>query len=88
MAGDLTALEYTRHASKALSERIIPKEWVERAIGEPQLRIPDPGDPEIERFFRPIPEHGNRVLKVAVNTNATLWRFDSAFFDRDMRGKL
>lgn len=48
----------------------------------------DPEDPEIERFYLAIPENGNRVLRVAANTNVTPWRVVSAFFDRDMRGKL
>ena len=52
------------------------------------LRTADPNDPEVERFFRRIPEHGNRVLRVAVNTRVAPWRVVSVFFDRSMRGEL
>ena len=81
-------LEYTRHAVHAMNERIIPREWVESAVAEPALRAADPNDPEVERFFHRIPEHGNRVLWVAVNTHVAPWRVVSVFFDRSMRGEL
>ena len=81
-------LRYTLHAETALRERNISKEWVERTIYYPALIMQDPEDPEIERFYLAIPENGNRVLRVAANTNVTPWRVVSAFFDRDMRGKL
>ena len=85
--GPLT-LEYTRHAAQAMKERMIAEEWVELTVAEPTLRASDPGDPEIERFFRVIPERGNRVLRVAVNTHVVPWRVVSVFFDRNMRGEL
>ena len=67
---------------------MIPREWVESAVAEPALRTSDPNDPEVERFFRPIPERGGRVLRVAVNTRVAPWRMVSVFFDRSMRGEL
>ena len=71
--GPLT-LAYTRHAVHAMEERTIPREWVESVVSEPALRTSDPNDPEVERFFRRIPEHGGRVLRVAVNTRVAPWR--------------
>jgi hypothetical protein len=71
-----------------MQERLIPKEWVELAVTEPALRSPDPNDPEVERFFRRIPERGDRVLRVAVNTEVVPWRVVSVFFDRSRRGDL
>ncbi len=85
--GPLT-LEYTRHAVHAMDERMIPREWVESAVAEPALRTSDPNDPEVERFFRRIPERDGRVLRVAVNTRVAPWRVVSVFFDRSMRGEL
>ena len=82
------ALEYTRHAAHAMDERMILRNWVESAVAEPTVRMPDPDDPEVERFFRRIPEHGDRVLRVAVNTRVAPWRVVSVFFDRSMRGEL
>ena len=85
--GPLT-LDYTRHAVDVMQERLIPKEWVELAVTVPDLRAPDPNDPQVERFFRRIPERGDRVLRVAVNTNVAPWRVVSVFFDRSRRGEL
>ncbi len=85
--GPLT-LEYTRHAIHMMAERAIPMEWVEQTVIGPALRIPDPNDSEVERFFRSIPENSDRALRVAVNTHADPWRVVSAFFDRSMRGEL
>ena len=81
-------LKFTRHAVDAMAERKIPSEWVQRVVGEPAVRVPDPNDNEVERFYRPIPENNDRVLRGAVNTNVAPWREVSVFFDRNMRGKL
>lgn len=81
-------LEYTAHAIVAMAEREIPAEWIERVVSEPALRLPDPNDPELERFFGIIPEYGDRVLRVVVNTRAATWRIVSVFFDRNMKGEL
>ena len=69
-----------------MGEREILPEWVERVLENPSLRLPDPNDPDVERFFGPIPEFGNRVLRVAANTKATLWRAVATFFDSAARG--
>lgn len=81
-------LQYTRHALHVMEERFILAHWVELTVSEPALRTPDLIDPEVERFFRSIPECDNRVLRVAVNTGVAPWRVVSVFFDRSMRGKL
>jgi hypothetical protein len=80
--------ELTKHAKKVLAEREIPLEWMERTLVEPELRQPDPDDVAVERRFRRIPEFGNRVLRVAVNTAVEPNRVVSVFFDRKMKGKL
>jgi len=80
--------ELTEHAKKALAERGIPIEWVERTLATPELRQPDPDDAEVERRFRRIPEFGDRVLRVAVNNTVEPERVVSVFFDRQMKGKL
>ena len=80
--------ELTKHAKKVLAEREIPLEWMERTLVEPELRQPDPDDAAVERRFRRIPEFGNRVLRVAINTAVEPNRVVSVFFDRKMKGKL
>ena len=81
-------LDYTRHAVDVMRERVIPREWVESVVTEPALRSPDPNDPDIERFYRRMPERSGRVLRVAVNTRVAPWRVVSVFFDRGMRGEI
>ncbi len=80
--------ELTKHAQKALGEREIPAEWMERTLSAPELVLPDPDDATMERRFRRIPEFGNRVLRVAVNTAVEPNRVVTVFFDRQMKGKL
>ena len=79
-------LEYTSHALDVMERRGIRPEWVERAVAWPELRIRDPYDGAVERFFRRVPERGGRVLRVAVNTESDPWRVVSTFFDSAMRG--
>ncbi len=79
-------MEFTRHAVHVVAERVIDLEWVKRAVAEPELCTPDPNDPEVEHFFRRVPERGGRVLRVVVNTEAVPWRVVTVFFDRRMRG--
>ena len=83
-----TKIVFTRHALEVLAERQIPDEWVKQTVTEPTLRTNDPNDSEVERFYRSIPESGERVLRVAVNTSVVPWRVVSVFFDRRMRGRL
>ena len=80
--------ELTKHAKKALDEREIPVEWLERTLSAPELTLPDPDDATVERRFRRIPEFGGRVLRVAINTTVEPKRVVSVFFDRQMKGKL
>ena len=82
------AFELTQHAQKVLAERGILMEWVELTLSAPELRLPDPADTAVERCYRKIPEHGGRVLRVAVNNTVEPARIVSAFFDRKMKGKV
>ena len=84
----MRGLEYSWHALFVMAERLIPPEWVERTVADPALRVPDPNDTTLERFYRPVPENENRVLRVVVNTQVAPWRVISVFFDRRMRGQL
>jgi hypothetical protein len=75
--------ELTKHAKKVLTEREIPFEWLERTLAAPKLVLPDPDDAAVERRFRRIPEFGNRVLRVAVNT-AVSEPFNTTTHKRDI----
>jgi uncharacterized DUF497 family protein len=78
----------TEHARTALEERNIQIEWLERTLNEPTFNEPDPDDPDLERRYATIAEHGDRVLRVVVNTTVEPIRVVSVFFDRGMKGKL
>jgi hypothetical protein len=78
----------TKHAQQVLTERGILTAWMERTLSDPELIMPDPLDPELERRYRQIPEHGGRVLRVVVNTTVDPHRVVRVFFDRTMKGKL
>ncbi|CAN5279929.1 hypothetical protein BH20VER2_BH20VER2_00890 [soil metagenome] len=80
--------ELTKHAQKALEERGIEIEWMERTLSAPESILPDPEDATVQRYFRKIPEFGGRILRVAVNTTVEPNRVVSVFFDRAMKGKL
>jgi len=53
----------------------------------PEWTVPDPQDATVERLYRRIPEYGDRVLRVAVNTAVAPRRIVSVFFDRNAKGK-
>ena len=71
-----------------MEERNIQAKWVEETIAGPALRASDPDDAELERFYKRIPEYGNRVLRAVVNTRESPWRVVSAFFDSGMRNRI
>lgn len=77
--------ELTHHARVVLEERGIALTWMEQTLDGPQWVEPDPADPAVQRHFRPIPEFGGRVLRVAVNTTVEPVRIVSVFFDRGRR---
>ncbi len=56
--------EFSNHAKNVIIERGIAIEWVERVIREPKLTECDKADPALKHLMAPIPEYGNRVLRV------------------------
>ena len=72
-------------AEKAMAERLIEREWVERTISEPEALEIDPARPDVLRAFRRIPEHGNRFLRVAYIRVGDVLKVVTAFFDRSMQ---
>ena len=76
---------WQKHALDVLAERKLEAAWVERAAREPERREPDPGDPDVERRYRAIPERGGRVIRVACVENEREIRIVTAFLDRKAR---
>jgi uncharacterized DUF497 family protein len=78
----------TEHAKEALTKRRVASEWLERTLANPQFVQPDPTDSSLEHRLAVIPEHGDRVLRVIVNTSVTPLRVVTLYFDRNMKGRL
>lgn len=81
-------LKWTQHAQDVFAKRKIPTVWIDRTVDDPDWACPDQINPELEHYLKVIPEFGNRVLRVIVNTNAKPPRLITFYFDRKMKGKL
>jgi len=79
-------LEFSEHASDALLDRRIDRQWIERTVANPASRETDPSDPALERCYGPIQEREDRVLRLVANTRADPWRMVTVFFDHKRRG--
>ena len=87
MPPGIPAYVLTEHARIVLAERSIPLAWVERVLTHPQRTAVDGADPELRHAIAPIPEHGDRYLRVIYNPNVAPWRVVTAYFDRGLRGE-
>jgi hypothetical protein len=63
--------QLTNHARKAVAERQIPIEWIERTLDGPELIVRDPNDPTIQRCFRRIV---SRSLPLVLSATSRLYR--------------
>ncbi len=84
----MSNIDFTEHALRVMEIRGILKPWVVQVVEHSKLRVQDPIDPEVERFYALCREMDNRVLRVAVNTSTSPWRIITVFPDRNMREKL
>ena len=81
-------LSFTRHAREQMASRNIIDTWVQRVVAEPALRVPDPKDLEIERFYGQVPELDDHYIRVAVNTFANPWQVVTVFVDSRAGGRI
>ena len=79
-------MEDTIHFQDMLVERGINREWVNRAIQEPD-RVEDYDD-RTRHYIKQIPEFGNRWLRIVVNVSSIPPKRITAFFDRRLRSSL
>ena len=77
----------TAHAAMRIRERAIRDEWVSATVLLPTWTENEPRDPQVERRFRPIPEAGNRILRIACVETKFEIRVLIAMFDRRARPK-
>jgi Domain of unknown function (DUF4258) len=82
---DRKPLLFTRHARDAILERELDQTWIEKTVREPEWVQADPRHHNVERRFRPIPEFGGRVLRVACHETVDEIRILTVFFDRNAR---
>ncbi len=75
-------VEETKHAQAMISERGIDRDWVRRAILDPDEREPDPSDPALMRHYKKIPERGDRVLRLVFRPIPGGLRIVTVFLDR------
>ena len=80
-----TRLAYSAHVRDAIRERELESTWIVRTIRRPEWIMPYPRRPGVERRYRAIPEHGDRVLRVAAMEKPDEIRIITAFFDRRAR---
>jgi hypothetical protein len=72
----------TEHARDALEKRLIPIAWVEQALTKPEVTEADPLDPDLEHRLARIPQFGNRVLRVIINSKRMPPLVVTVYFDR------
>lgn len=77
----------TAHAAKVIAEREIPGEWIIRVLEHPVRTELDRVDKELRHALAPVPEFGNRVLRVIYNHTVNPWLIVSVYFDRTQRGR-
>lgn len=78
----------TEHGKTRIQERGIRLEWICHTVQNPQKLKIDPDDPSKCYAFKTISEYDDRVLRVIYNKAQTPWAIISAYFDRNMKGKL
>lgn len=80
-------LDFTEHCLERLKERNIKREWLIQALMYPFKTEPDAKDPTLTVVYKPIPENGDRVLKVVYNKNTNPWTIITVHFHRSMTQK-
>ena len=80
--------QLTLHARKAIRERRIKLEWIDRVLSSPQKVLKDKDDPQLEHALGTIQEYGNRILRVIYNKKTNPYIIVTVYFDRKLKGML
>ena len=78
-------IRLSHHAETVMRERGLDRDWIVRAIEEPEWSEQDPSDSEVERRYRTIPERNGRIIRVACVETPREIIIVSAFLDRGAR---
>jgi hypothetical protein len=65
------------------AERLVPIEWIERTVSEPDWTKPCPRDAALTRSYRRIAEAGGRVLRGVHRLQGADMLIVTAFLDRN-----
>jgi len=57
-------IHYTEHAVLRMAKGAIEPEWIERVLRNPDLRVDDESDPELEHCVAKVPELANRFFEL------------------------
>ncbi|HEX4768508.1 MAG TPA: DUF4258 domain-containing protein [Lichenihabitans sp.] len=75
---------FSRHAEDMLTEPELMRDWMKRAVSDPDWTEPD-SHPGRIRSFRAIPERDMKMLRVVHVRDEETCRIVTAFFDRKRR---
>jgi hypothetical protein len=79
-------MKESAHFLAMLRERSILREWVDRALNNPD-RVNEPND-GTKHCMKKIAENGNRWLRVIINIEENPNKFITVFFDRRLGREL
>jgi hypothetical protein len=72
----------TAHAAQMVRERCIEDGWIWEVLAEPAVVLPDARDLTLSHLLRRIPENGDRMLRVVIDSTQIPRRVITLFFDR------
>jgi hypothetical protein len=72
----------TAHAAQMARERGIKFEWIRTVLENPGTTLPDARDENLTHVLRRIPEHGNCMLRLVIDSARMPIRVITLFFDR------
>jgi hypothetical protein len=78
----MEAFLLTVHATQMARERGIQDEWIRLVLRDPCITKPDERDEKLTCVFRRIPENGNRMLRLVIDSAQNPPRVITLFFDR------
>lgn len=76
-------MEFSRHFSQVLEERMISREWIDQTLKSPDHVEEREGG--TQHFIKRIPENENHWLRDVINVRANPNRAVTAFSDRRLK---
>lgn len=80
--------QLTAHAEHVVEARELRPEWLEQVVTQPQKSEVDRTDETLIHHLGTIAAYDGRVLRVVLNKRAKIPLIVTAYFDRNLKGKL